>query len=122
MPAKTLAKDDRRDWPTLVPRPTPMKKDGRGPVQAHPKATPAVGPHRPDLRLIAPSRAAARLHLFTYVIGNALFWTLWAAMFVTADRWYWRLIVPFVGWALVLAAHLWHVYRPRGHGWGEGKR
>ena len=106
MPAKTLTKDDRRDSQTLVPRPTPL----------------AVRPHRPELRLLAPSRRAAQLHLLTYIIGNALFWTLWAAISITADRWYWWPIVPLVGWALGLAAHLWHVYRPRGHGWGEGTR
>ena len=34
-------------------------------------------------------RRAAQLHLFTYIVGNALFWTLWAATSVAADRWYW---------------------------------
>jgi hypothetical protein len=52
------------------------------------------------------------VHLFTYVVGNALFWTLWAAISVRADHWYWWKMVPSVGWAFVLAAHLLHVYRP----------
>lgn len=81
-------------------------------VQTHPKSTPARLPQRPELRLVEARQRAARLHLFTYLVGNALFWVLWAAISVTADRWYWWPIVPFVGWALVLAAHLWHAYRP----------
>jgi hypothetical protein len=31
---------------------------------------------------------AARLHLLTYIVGNALFSMLWAAVSVTADHWY----------------------------------
>jgi len=57
-------------------------------------------------------RSAAQPYLSTYIVGNAMFWTLWAAISVTADRWYWWPILPFVGWALVLAANLWHVHRP----------
>ena len=82
-------------------------------VQTHPTSTLATLPQRPQLRVVEARRRAAQLHLFIYVVGNALFWTLWAAISVTADRWYWWPILPFVGWALVLAAHLWHVYRPR---------
>ena len=91
-------------------------------VRTHPKPTLAVLPQRFELRVVETRRRAAQLHLFTYVVGNALFWTLWAAISVTADRWYWWPILPFVGWALVLAAHLWHVYAPRSHGFGEGER
>ena len=78
-------------------------------AQTHPSA-PAL-PQRPELRVIEAPRRAAQLHLFTFVVGNAVFWTLWAAISVTADPWYWWPIVPLVGWAVVLAAHLRHVYR-----------
>ena len=96
MPAKTLRNDDRRASQTLLTRPAPR----------------AARPHRPELGLLAPSRRAAQPHRLTYVIGNALFWTLWAAISLTADPWYWWPIAPFVAWALVLAAHLRRVYRP----------
>ena len=56
-------------------------------------------------------RSAAKLHLFTYVVGNALFWILWAAISVTADPWYWWPVVPFVGWTIVLSIHLRRAYR-----------
>ena len=81
-------------------------------VQTHPKSAPAALPQRPALRVVHVRQRVAQPHLFTYIIGNALFWTLWAAISVTADRWYWRPTLPFVGWALVLAAQLWHVYGP----------
>jgi hypothetical protein len=80
-------------------------------VQTHPNPAPAALPQRPQLRLVEAKQRVAKLHLFTYIVGNALFWTLWAAISVTSDHWYWWPIVPFVGWALVLAAHLWHVHR-----------
>ena len=79
-------------------------------VLSHPKPAPDLPPGRPRLRVIE-SRRPATLHLLTYLVGNALFWTLWAAISVTADSWYWWPILPFVGWALVLAAHLRQVYR-----------
>jgi 2TM domain len=79
-------------------------------VQTHPKPTPVALPQRPQLRLV--EARAVQLHLFTYVVGGALFWTLWAAITVTADPWYWWPILPFAGWAIVLAGHLWHVHRP----------
>ena len=79
-------------------------------VQTHPKSTPAVLLQRPEFRVVEVRQRVAQLHLFTYIVGNALFWTLWAAISVTADHWYWWPILPFVAWALVLAAHLWHVY------------
>ena len=44
-------------------------------------------------------------HLFTYTVGNALAWILWAAVSVTADHWYWWVVIPLLGWMLVLALH-----------------
>lgn len=70
---------------------------------------PALQP--PDLRIVEVRRRRARLHLLTYLVGNALFWTLWGAISLSTDHWYWWPIVPFAGWAVVLALHLWHVYR-----------
>jgi hypothetical protein len=80
-------------------------------LQTHPKLSrgPALLP--PELRVVQARRRRARVHLFTYLVGNALFWTLWGAISVSADHWYWWPVVPFVGWALVLACHLWRVYR-----------
>lgn len=81
-------------------------------VQTRPKVTPAPLPRRELGVLETRRRRVAQVHLFTYIVGNALFWTAWAAISITADHWYWWPVVPFVGWAIVLAAHLWHVYRP----------
>jgi hypothetical protein len=78
-------------------------------VLSHRNPVPEVLPRRPDLRVIESRRRAANLHLFTYLVGNAIFWTLWAAAFVSADVWYWWLVVPLVGWTIVLVTHLWHV-------------
>ena len=80
-------------------------------VRSHAKPAPDLLPRRPRLRVIE-SRRQAKLHLLTYLVGNALFWTLWTAISVTADRWYWWPILPF-GWAVVLSVHLWQVYRHR---------
>jgi 2TM domain len=80
-------------------------------TQPLPSSVPARRRTTPDLRLIE-SKRAAKLHLFTYVLGNAIFWTLWAALSVSADDWYWWLAVPFVGWTIVLVLHIWHVWRP----------
>jgi hypothetical protein len=77
-------------------------------VLSHRDPVPDVLPRRPELRLIERRRRADR-HLLTYLVGNAIFWTLWAAAFVSADAWYWWLVVPLVGWTIVLALHLWHV-------------
>ena len=82
-------------------------------VQAHPKPAHAVLP-RPELRVIAASPRKAQLHLLTFLVVNALFWALWAAISVTADRWYWWPIIPFAGWAVVLAGHLWRVRTDQG--------
>lgn len=81
-------------------------------MQTHPKPTPAPLLRRPEVRVVGVTRRRAQLHLFTYVLGNALFWTLWAAISVAADHWYWWPVVPFVGWAVVLAGHLVYAYRP----------
>jgi hypothetical protein len=66
---------------------------------------------RPPLRIIESRRPAATLHLFTYVVGNALFWVMWTAISVAAATWYWWAIVPVAGWTLVLGLHLRHAYR-----------
>lgn len=79
-------------------------------IHAQPKASREPALPRPELRLIESRRRRAKLHLFTYVVGNALFWTLWGAVSVSAEHWYWWPIVPLAGWTLVLALHLWHVY------------
>ena len=79
-------------------------------IEAHPKARHVPALARPSLRLIKPSRPPAQVHLFTYVVGSALFWTLWGAVSVSAERWYWWPVAPFAGWTLVLILHLWHVY------------
>jgi fatty acid desaturase len=82
-------------------------------VLARPQPALPPVPARPPLRIAEPRRRAARLHLLTYVVGNALFWALWAATSVAADTWYWWATVPLAGWTLVLALHLGHAYRPR---------
>lgn len=79
-------------------------------VQTHPKQVSVVSPPRVELRVIE-SRRTAKLDLLTYVVASALFWTLWAALSVSAERWYWWLVVPLAAWTLVLALHLWHAYR-----------
>lgn len=79
-------------------------------VQAHPGPA-VVPPRRPELRAIEGGRRSADLDLFTYVVVGAVAWTLWAALTVSADAWYWWPLVPLVGWALVLSAHLRHVHR-----------
>ena len=71
--------------------------------------------HRPPtLRVIeARRRRTARLHLFTYLVGSALFWLLWAAISVSADTWYWWATVPIAAWTIVLALHLVYARRVR---------
>ena len=80
-------------------------------VQARPK--PTRGPTSPRLerRPVEAKRQRANLHLFTYIVGNALFWSFLGALSMSTDHWYWWPIVPLAGWTLVLALHLWHVYR-----------
>ena len=77
-------------------------------VQHHPHAGPDPTQSRADLRLVAVARHRARVHLLTYLAGNAFFWVLWGAISVSADDWYWWPLVPFAGWTLVLALHLWY--------------
>ena len=80
-------------------------------VQAHPKQAPAPTPARPVLRQVESKRRPATLHLFTYIVGNALAWILWGAITISTDTWYWWPLVPLAAWTLVLSLHLWHVYR-----------
>jgi len=80
-------------------------------IHAPPKASRGPALPRPPLPVIEARRRRAKLHLFTYLVGNALFWILWSAVSVSADHWYWWPIVPLAGWTLVLALHLWHVFR-----------
>ena len=63
----------------------------KGPVMAvgtQPKPVRVTPATRPELRVIESKRRGARLHLLTYIVGNALFWTLWAAVSVSAEHWY----------------------------------
>jgi hypothetical protein len=83
-------------------------------VPALEKSVRAPWPPGPELRLIEARRRGARLHLLTYVVGNAFFWVLWSAVSVSADHWYWWATVPLAGWTLVLGLHLWNAYRRSG--------
>lgn len=78
-------------------------------VQRTPLHPPVRTP--PELRLVERRRRTAKLHLFTYLFGNALFWALWAAISVSAETWYWWATVPLAGWTVALALHLVHAYR-----------
>ena len=60
---------------------------------------------RPHLGEVQPTRRPER-HIFTYTVGTALFWGLWAAVSVSADKWYWWLVVPLTAWTTVLAIYL----------------
>lgn len=80
-------------------------------TQPLPSSEPARPRTKPDLRLIESRQRIAKLHLLTYLVANAIFWTLWAAVSVSAGAWYWWLVVPFAGWTIVVALHLWHAYR-----------
>ena len=75
-------------------------------VHAHPTVQRGPVLPRAGLRLVPPIARHRELHLFTYVVGNALAWLLWAAIAVSADTWYWWLLVPLAGWILVLGLHL----------------
>ena len=81
-------------------------------MTARPVTAVRTSPPRLAARRVDARRAAAHLHLFTFVVGNALFWALWGAIAVSAERWYWWPLVPLAGWTLVLAAHLRHASRP----------
>ena len=87
------------------------QRGGAMAVQAHPKQAPAPTPVRPVLRPVESKRRPATLHLFTYIVGNALAWILWGAITISTDTWYWWPLVPLAAWTLVLSLHLWHVYR-----------
>jgi hypothetical protein len=75
---------------------------------AQPKPAPASAPAYRPLVAVEPRRRRRKLHLFTYVVGNAVAWLLWAALSVSADRWYWWAAVPLAGWTVVLVSHLRH--------------
>jgi hypothetical protein len=62
------------------------------------------------LRAVDVEQRPPELHLFTYVVGNALFWITWGAISVSSARWYVWPLVPATGWALVL---IWHLRRVR---------
>lgn len=79
-------------------------------VVAHGPVRPPT-PVRPPVSAAEARRRRADLHLFTYTVGTALVWVLWAAISVSADRWYWWALVPVAAWTLVLALHLTHAHR-----------
>jgi len=62
---------------------------------------------RPPLRVLVGgrSRRAFDLHLVSYVVGNAVFWTLWAAVTVEAEPWFWWPLVPSAAWTIVVLLH-----------------
>ena len=60
---------------------------------------------RPHLVEVQPTRGAGR-HILTYTVGTALFWGLWAAVSVSADKWYGWLVIPLAAWTTVLAIYL----------------
>lgn len=68
-------------------------------------------PARLSSRPPAGRRPGVELHLITYVVGNLLFWTVWGAISISTDHWYWWPIVPLAGWTVVLALHLWMARR-----------
>ena len=72
----------------------------------HAQRTSTRGPERAHgLRLVEPG-PPPRLHLFTCVVGNALVWTLLAAVSISADPWYWWPVAPIAAWAVTLAVYL----------------
>ena len=73
-------------------------------------ALPSTGPVWPAQRIQGRTRTG-ELHLVTYVVGNLLFWTLWGAIAISTDHWYWWPVVPLAGWTAVLALHLWQAHR-----------
>jgi 2TM domain-containing protein len=85
----------------------------------HRAETPLASPVVADERR-RPGRAS--LHLFSYVVGNALAWALWGAVSISADHWYWWAVIPLAGWTLVLAIHLAHVFAPGSEMSGSRRR
>ena len=73
-------------------------------VAPEPLRRPAT--RRPRLQLVETRLSAPKANLFTWIVGNALAWLLWAAVSVSADHWYWWVAVPLAGWTLVLGLHL----------------
>jgi hypothetical protein len=87
--------------PVIEPRvPTASPPLRRPPISAPPPLPAETRRQRP-----------ADLHLFTYIVGNALFWVSWAAIAISTDHWYWWPIVPFAGWTAVLGIHLAYAMR-----------
>jgi 2TM domain-containing protein len=82
-------------------------------VATAPRRSPAAAP-LPPLPETKPRRRA-ELHLFTYIVGNALFWITWAAIAISTDHWYWWPVVPMAGWAVVLGLHLAYATRAGRH-------
>lgn len=83
------------------------------PKATRPPAPPVAPPPRRvgrQLHVVEVRQRRANLHLFTYIVGSALFWVLWAAISISADAWYWWALVPIACWTLVLAVHLRHAY------------
>ena len=78
-------------------------------VLIQPDQAPSQAEAKRRLVAVEAAQHRAELHLFTYAIGNALFWLLWAAISVSADAWYWWVLFPLAGWTCVLTAHLAHV-------------
>jgi hypothetical protein len=66
-------------------------------VLSHPKPAPDLLPRRPESSVIESRQRGAKLHVLTYLVGNAIFWTLWAAISVAADAWYWWTSCPVRG-------------------------
>ncbi|HEX9415668.1 MAG TPA: 2TM domain-containing protein [Gaiellaceae bacterium] len=64
-----------------------------------------------EVQSVKRRRRLAKLHLFTYAIGNAIFWALLGAISIGADTWYWWPVLPLVGWAIVLGVHLAYAFR-----------
>lgn len=79
-------------------------------VQTRPNQTRRRTAPRPEFGPVEAKRRE-KLHLLTFVIGNALCWILWGAISISAEQWYWWPAVPLAGWTLVLALHLRHISR-----------
>ncbi len=74
-------------------------------MQTRPK--PTRRPTVPEPRLgPVEARRREKLHLLTFVVGNALAWILWGAISISAEHWCWWPVVPLAGWTLVLVLHL----------------
>ena len=85
---------------------TTLHAPPRVPERRAPEQRPVPQRRPPSTRAVRPVPRAARLHLWTYVVGNAAFWALWGATAISTGAWYWWPVVPFVGWTAILAVHL----------------